>query len=90
MRNPRTKSEWQEAADAAQGALALDSARMYGLVIGGPKVNQERCIEILEKANARRVVPSPNAVQRFVAGVNAAAELVCALRNSTRRDSSRT
>ena len=43
MKTPKKPGEWQEAMDAAHGALALEAARYYGLVTGGPVVNAERC-----------------------------------------------
>lgn len=67
LRQPRTPEEWQAAVDAAQGALTLDSARKYGLVTGGPVVNVDRCVELLEAGRKRGIVPSPDAVEKFVA-----------------------
>lgn len=48
-RDPETREDWQEAVDAAHGLLALQAAREYGLVTGGPDVNAERCMEILNE-----------------------------------------
>lgn len=66
-REPSTPEEWQAAVDAAAGALALDSARQYGLVTGGPTVNVERCAEILGAGEARGIRPRRDAIERFVA-----------------------
>jgi hypothetical protein len=66
-RNPRTPAEWQEAVDAAEGAIALDSARKYGLVTGGPEVNVERAADLLAKGRARGIRPRPDAIERFIA-----------------------
>lgn len=66
-RLPATPDEWQMAVDLARGALALDSARGYGLVTGGPKVNVGRCEEILNMGMARGVMPSADAIENFVA-----------------------
>lgn len=66
MRNPRTDAEWQDAVDAAHACLALDSARAYGLVTAGPRVNVERCEEILAAGKARGILPSPDAIERLV------------------------
>jgi hypothetical protein len=49
IRLPETPSEWQDAANWCEGLLALDSARQYGLVTGGPKVNVDRCIAKAER-----------------------------------------
>lgn len=70
-REPRTLQEWQEAADAAEGALALDSARLYGLVKGGPVVDVNRCVYILDEAFQRyRVRPAADAIERFSTAIS--------------------
>lgn len=56
-RDPRTPREWQEAADAAWAMLVLDSCRQYGLVEGGPEINFDRCVAILERAKAKGIEP---------------------------------
>lgn len=61
--------EWQIVVDMAEGALVLDSTRKYGLVTGGPKVNCDRCVEIIDAGRERGIVPSPDAVERFIACV---------------------
>lgn len=66
MINPRTKVQWQEAVDAANGALALLAARIYGLVSGGPEINEDRCLEILKKGKRRGVFPRQNSIENFV------------------------
>lgn len=67
MRDPQTRSEWQDAVDAAHGASLLDSARKYGLVTGGPEVDVGRCDEILARGAAAGIVPRPDALDRFIA-----------------------
>jgi hypothetical protein len=57
-RMPRTPREWQAAADAAEWCLALDSCRQYGLVEGGPGIDVDRCLLILERAKMRGIVPA--------------------------------
>lgn len=64
--DPQTDTEWQDAVDSAYACLALDSARLYGLVTGGPTVNVERCEEILTRGKARGVEPAPDAVERIM------------------------
>lgn len=64
--DPKTPEEWQEAVDAAEGALVLDSARQYGLVTGGPEINIARCCEILERGKGFGIEPSQGAVERFI------------------------
>ncbi|MFH1417293.1 MAG: hypothetical protein ABII12_03290 [Planctomycetota bacterium] len=64
--DPTTREEWQSAVDAAEGAIHLESARMYGWVAGGPQVNVDRCEEILRKGAKRGITPRPGAVEEFV------------------------
>jgi hypothetical protein len=63
-------AEWQDVVDAAAVCLALDSARLYGLVVGGPGVDVERCEEILAAGKARGVLPSPDAIERWISEVS--------------------
>ena len=63
-KNPRTKGEWQEAVDAAHGLVVLDSARLYGLVMGGPKINVERACEILKLGKAKGILPAKDAIEK--------------------------
>lgn len=67
MREPKTTEEWQEAVDIAHACLLLDAARQYGLVIGGPEVNADRCAQILELGKARKIYPREGSAERFVA-----------------------
>lgn len=67
MKFPKTDEEWQEAVDAADGALALHSARAYGLVTGGPAVDVARCEMILSEGAKRKFMPSTTAVEEFIA-----------------------
>lgn len=63
---PVTDDQWQDAVDAAHAMLMLEAARLYGLVTGGPEVNIERCVEILEDGQARGIHPRIDAVQRLI------------------------
>lgn len=63
MKDPETREEWQEAANAAEFMLLLDSARQYGLVTGGPVGKIERCIWIVEEAKKRGITPEDLAGQ---------------------------
>lgn len=47
----KTPTEWQEAVDAAEFYLLLHSAIAYGLVTG-PKVDVDRCEELLRCGKA--------------------------------------
>jgi hypothetical protein len=56
-REPRTKREWQEAADLALFWLKIDDLRKYGVLQGGPTVNAERCEQIIAAAARRGIHP---------------------------------
>jgi hypothetical protein len=62
MADPEIPAEWQAAVDAAYFYLLLDSARQYGLVVGGPQVDVARCAAILAAGEARGYVPTPSAL----------------------------
>lgn len=68
-----TAEEWQDVVNAAAGALALHSARAYGLVKGGPKVDAERAQQLLLLGKQAGYVPAPDAIENFVAAVQYAA-----------------
>jgi hypothetical protein len=54
-RDPRTPREWRAAADLAYTLLCLEDCKMYGLIEGGPPVDQRRCLEITFRAAQRGV-----------------------------------
>ncbi len=66
MKYPKTKQEWQVAVDAAEGALAVDSARIYGLITTNIQVDTERCQMILDEAAGQGIYPAKDAIDRFV------------------------
>lgn len=64
-RDPKTPEEWQNA--AADALLKIDSARIYGLVTGGPEVDAHRCREIVSRAQELHgIEPRENAVERYL------------------------
>lgn len=67
-RDPKTSGEWQEAVNAAEFLLALDSCQQYGLIEGGPKVDQERAVELLSRGKRRgfRPLPLKELVQLYI------------------------
>ena len=67
-RDPQTTEEWQDAVDAAQALLEIDSAKQYGLITGGPDADVQRCEEILLYGKAQGIYPRDDCVQRFIAG----------------------
>lgn len=64
-RDPETREQWQDAVDAAEALLHFDSARQYGLIVGGPQVNVERCAELLRRGAELGIYPAPDAVERL-------------------------
>jgi hypothetical protein len=64
--DPKTKAEWQEAVDAADFWLKVDSLRKYGLLCGGPTIEVERCESILQRGEKKGVFPTPMPNQRLV------------------------
>lgn len=71
---PQAREEWQNAIDAAEALLHIHSARLYGLIKGGPEVNIERCEEILMRGRIKGIAPSSDAVARYVAAYNSGYE----------------
>ena len=67
---PQTPEEWQNAIDAADALLHIQSAEAYGLITGAPHVNIERCEQLLEAARRRGVTPGAGNVERYVAAYN--------------------
>jgi hypothetical protein len=55
---PRSKRQWQVAVDTVDACLAIDAARLYGLITGGPKIDVDRCVMILEFGKKKGIVPS--------------------------------
>lgn len=68
--DPKTSEQWQAAVDAAHALLALDSARQFGLVTGGPTVNVDRAVEILKLGAKRGFQPAPDDLDRMIAELN--------------------
>lgn len=82
-RNPVTREEWQEAADFAEVLLTIDSARLYGLITGGPEVDLDRCRELLDRALELGISPRPDCIERVMPvliGESARAEIEVRLR----------
>jgi hypothetical protein len=64
---PVTTQQWQDAVDAAHALLTLEHAHIYGLILGGPTVNVERCVELIEDGQTRGIRPRIETVSRLVA-----------------------
>lgn len=69
MKDPQTPAEWQDAVNAAEASLAFESARLYGLVAGGPGIDVDRCQHILAAGRARGIVPIKAGVQADLAAL---------------------
>lgn len=67
--DPKSPAQWREAAAMAEACLMLESARMYGLVEGGPGVNSDRCVELLGRAKQRGIVPTKAEVDQAIAAL---------------------
>ena len=57
--DPQTQAEWQDAVNAAEFCVALDSCKQYGLLDGVPNINVERAIELLRRGAGRGFRPLP-------------------------------
>lgn len=55
--DPESRDEWQEAVNLANAYLQIHAAVLYGLIVGGPTINFERCNEILELGKLQGVTP---------------------------------
>jgi hypothetical protein len=66
MKNPSTPEEWQEAVDLAHTMLTIEAARQYGLITGGPKVDEERCLDLLEQGRQKGFQPSTDAIEKVL------------------------
>lgn len=71
---PQTDAEWQDAVNAAEACLLLESARRYGLVTGGPGVDVDRCEHILAGGRARQIVPTDAGVDAQILALIQSAE----------------
>jgi len=67
-KDPETPMEWQEAVNAAEFFLEIESCKLYGLLSGGTPVNFDRCEEILSRGRKLGYVPASTVelVQQFV------------------------
>ena len=66
MKDPMKPREWQLAVNAADAALALASAKAYGLIAGGPVVDMARALDLLARGKALGYVPRPEALEQFI------------------------
>lgn len=64
MRDPSTPEEWQEAVDAAELMLAMESAAMYGLIETDIQIDRERCEHILQVGLDLGYQPNPDVIEK--------------------------
>jgi len=69
MTDPKTPDEWRACVAFAEAALLLDAARQYGLVVGGPAVNVDRCHALLARGAALGYVPTQAATDAAVLAI---------------------
>lgn len=70
---PNTDEEWRTVMALAEACLRLDSARQYGLLTGGVRIDADRCEQIL--ARGQELGHAPPAEADIDAAIVA---LVCA------------
>ena len=63
MKDPQTREQWQIAVDIAAGLRAIEDCKMYGLLQGGPKINLDRCDELLTRGARMGVIPSKQTIE---------------------------
>jgi hypothetical protein len=71
--DPQTPEQWQDAVNLAHFFMAIDSARQYGLIAGGPTVNIERCEVVLTQGREKGITPNtPNVIGKAEKAARAA------------------
>lgn len=68
MPEPRTDEEWKEAAEEAWFWWRFSRAQRYGLVKGGPAVDEEQCRETLLRAQTRGINPETRDLEKVLFG----------------------
>jgi len=66
MKDPRTPAEWREAVALAEACLRLDSARLYGLLTGGPGVDTHRCTCLITEGKRKGYIPTEGEIEAAV------------------------
>lgn len=74
---PVTKEQWQDAVDTAEVIARITTARvllfvelghLFGLIDENGDINIQACYEVIEDANNQGIMPSADAVQKFISG----------------------
>lgn len=72
---PVTREQWQDAVDAAEllarittakVLLFLELARLFGLIDESGEINIQACCEVIEDAHSQGIMPSADAMHRFI------------------------
>jgi hypothetical protein len=66
LKSPETPKEWQEAVDAAQGALRMEAAQRYGLIDPVLYIDIARSNQILQRGKEKGYEPASDAAERFL------------------------
>jgi hypothetical protein len=69
MTDPHTPHEWRVAVVFAETLLRFESARLYGLITGGPTVAVARCEDILERGRRLGYVPTEAEITEAVGAI---------------------
>jgi hypothetical protein len=74
---PVTEEQWQDAIDAAellarvttaQVLLFIEMGRLFGLADENGEIDIQACYQVIEEARSQGVMPSVDAIQRFISG----------------------
>lgn len=69
MKQPKTVAEWRKTVNLSEALLCIDSARQYGLITGGPRVNVDRAVELLAEGARRGHQPDRAAVGEMIRSI---------------------
>jgi hypothetical protein len=73
---PVTKEQWQDAVDTAdllarittaKVLLFIEMGRLFGLLDESGEIDIQACYEVIEDARSQGIIPSADAIQRFIA-----------------------
>jgi DNA-binding XRE family transcriptional regulator len=71
MTDPQTPDAWQEAVDAADRLMTINSAMRYGLLraaVEPETIDEERCLDLLHRGAQRGIYPADPAARRRAIG----------------------
>jgi hypothetical protein len=66
MKEPQARAEWQDAVNLAGAMELILSARAYGLIEGGPTIDERRVAEVLRRGFERGIEPEDGRVDEIV------------------------